>query len=171
LQRAGIRMLENDAVAIGSEDRTIWLAGLGDQLAFSPSWRRYGRPRRGIDDLAATLAKVPGDAGVVLLAHEPDIFPRVPERVALTLCGHTHGGQVRLFGHSPVVPSRYGNRYAYGHVREHTDLIVSGGLGCSIIPVRLGMPPEIVVVDIGEEAGVSHSAERDLSLPERRAHA
>jgi uncharacterized protein len=74
----------------------------------------------------------------------------VPARVALTLCGHTHGGQVRLFGHSPVVPSRYRNRYAYGLVREHADLIVSGGLGCSIVPVRFGVPPEIVVVELGE---------------------
>jgi predicted MPP superfamily phosphohydrolase len=74
----------------------------------------------------------------------------VPSRVALTLCGHTHGGQVRLFGYSPVVPSRFGNRYAYGHVVEkNRNLIVSAGLGCSILPVRFGSPPEIVVVDLG----------------------
>jgi uncharacterized protein len=70
----------------------------------------------------------------------------VPERVALMLSGHTHGGQVRAFGWSPMVPSRYGNRFAYGHVRERCDLIISGGLGCSIVPVRLGVPPEVVVV-------------------------
>ena len=87
---------------------------------------------------------------MILLAHEPDIFPRVPARVALTLSGHTHGGQVRLFGYSPVVPSRYGNRYAYGHIIEdNRHLIVSGGLGCSILPVRLGCPPEIVMVELG----------------------
>ena len=91
---------------------------------------------------------MPDGDPVILLAHEPDIMPRVPERVALVLSGHTHGGQVRLFGWSPVVPSRYGNRYAYGHVREQCDLIVSGGLGCSITPVRFGMPPEIVLVSI-----------------------
>jgi predicted MPP superfamily phosphohydrolase len=102
-----------------------------------------------MDDLPGTLAKVTDDAPVVLLAHEPDIFPRVPERVSLTLCGHTHGGQVRLFGYSPVVPSRYGNRYAYGHIVENgRHLIVSGGLGCAILPVRLGVPPEIVLVDV-----------------------
>jgi predicted MPP superfamily phosphohydrolase len=67
------------------------------------------------------------------------------------LSGHTHGGQVRLFGWSPVVPSGYGNRFAYGHVREQCDLIVSGGLGCSIIPVRLGVPPEIVLVNLSGE--------------------
>jgi predicted MPP superfamily phosphohydrolase len=69
--------------------------------------------------------------------------------VALTLSGHTHGGQVRLFGWSPVVPSRYGNRFAYGHVRAPCELIVSGGLGFSIAPIRFGMPPEIVHVTLG----------------------
>jgi predicted MPP superfamily phosphohydrolase len=91
-------------------------------------------------------------------AHEPDIAVRVPDRVALMLSGHTHGGQVRLFGWSPVVPSRYGNRFAYGHVRERCDLIVSGGLGCSsIIPVRLGVPPEIVLVTVRGRGGQGRS--------------
>jgi uncharacterized protein len=91
---------------------------------------------------------MPDGDPVILLAHEPDIMPQVPDRVALVLSGHTHGGQVRLFGWSPLVPSRFGNRYAYGHVREQCDLIVSGGLGCSIVPVRFGVPPEIVLVSI-----------------------
>ena len=95
------------------------------------------------------------DAPVILLAHEPDIAASVPERVALTLSGHTHGGQLRLFGWSPVVPSRYGNRFAYGHVRERCDLIVSGGLGCSIMPLRLGMPPEVVVVTLRGQGGTT----------------
>jgi predicted MPP superfamily phosphohydrolase len=87
------------------------------------------------------------------MAHEPDIFPKVPDRVALTLSGHTHGGQVRLFGWSPIVPSEFGNRYAYGHVIEDgRHLIVSGGLGCSILPVRFGVPPEIVIVELGADA-------------------
>ena len=52
------------------------------------------------------------------MAHEPDIFARMPDRVSLTVSGHTHGGQVRLFGISPIVPSDFGDRYAYGHIRE-----------------------------------------------------
>ena len=104
----------------------------------------------GTDDLAGTLARVSDEAPVILMAHEPDIFPGVPVRVALTVSGHTHGGQIRLFGYSPVVPSRYGNRFAYGHVVENNrHLIVSGGIGCSIMPVRFGVPPEILEIEVG----------------------
>jgi hypothetical protein len=145
-EAAGMPVLENRAVRIEGGPVPFWLLGLGDQIAF-PS---RGRGRVGVDDLPATLAQVTDDAPAILLAHEPDIFPLVPDRVALTLSGHTHGGQVRLFGYSPLVPSRYGNRFAYGHVREGgRDIVISGGLGCSILPVRLGVPPEITVIDLG----------------------
>jgi predicted MPP superfamily phosphohydrolase len=151
LEAVGIPVYENDATRLTAGGRAFWLAGLGDQLAYA--FARF-RPhhRIGVDDLGATLAKVTDDAPVILLAHEPDVAPRVPERVALQLSGHTHGGQVRLFGWSPVVPSRYGNRLAYGHARFNCDVIVSGGLGCSIMPFRLGMPPEIVLVTLGGHA-------------------
>jgi predicted MPP superfamily phosphohydrolase len=149
LETAGIPVYENDARRLTKDGHGFWLAGLGDQLAYAPA-RRFRRVRRvGVDDLGATLGKVTDDAPVVLLAHEPDIAMRVPERVALQLSGHTHGGQVRLFGWSPVVPSRYGNRLAYGHTRTNCDVIVSGGLGCSFVPFRLGVPPEIVLVTLG----------------------
>jgi uncharacterized protein len=146
---AGVRipLLENQAVLLGREGERFWLAGIGDQLA-----RPLGRGRfRGVDDLSGTLAQVTTDDPVILLAHEPDIFPRVPERVALTFAGHTHGGQIRLPLIWPAfVPSKYGTRYAYGHVVERDrHLIVSGGLGTSIIPARLGVPPEIVHVTLG----------------------
>jgi uncharacterized protein len=154
LEAVGIPVYENDAKRLSKDGRPFWLAGLGDQLAYLPA-RRFRPVRRiGVDDLAATLAKVTDDAPVVLLAHEPDIAMRVPERVALQLSGHTHGGQVRLFGWSPVVPSRYGNRLAYGHTRTNCDVVVSGGLGCSIMPFRLGVPPEIVQVTLGGKANV-----------------
>jgi uncharacterized protein len=173
LEDAGIPVLENDVRRLEKSGAAFWIAGLGDQLAFSVPRRdriRQGpagqdRARfRGVDDLPGTLAKVNDRAPIILLAHEPDIFPQVPGRVALTLSGHTHGGQIRLFGWSPVVPSRYGNRYAYGHINEPAvhaagiaasadaparHLVVSGGLGCSITPVRVGVPPEITVVELG----------------------
>ncbi len=147
LRGAGIPVLENDAVRLVKDGSPFWILGLGDQIAFLRTRSRV----KGVHDLPGTLAQVTDDAPAILLAHEPDIFVRVPDRVALTLSGHTHGGQVRILGYSPVVPSRYGNRFAYGHVVEGgRHLIVSGGLGTSKVPVRLGVPPEIVLVELGD---------------------
>ncbi|HET6839978.1 MAG TPA: metallophosphoesterase [Bradyrhizobium sp.] len=155
LEAVGIPVYENDATRLVKDKRPFWLAGLGDQLAYFPARRFRPITRMGVDDLAATLKKVTDDAPVVLLAHEPDIAMRVPARVALQLSGHTHGGQVRLFGWSPVVPSRYGSKFVYGHTRENCDVVVSGGLGCSIVPFRLGIPPEIVLVTLGRQSPVA----------------
>lgn len=148
LERAGIPVLENRAVKLVTAGGPLWLAGLGDQIAFLSKGR--GRAQ-GIDDLAGTMAQVANDgAPVIMMAHEPDVFARMPDRVTLTLAGHTHGGQVRLLGWAPIVPSRYGNRYAYGHVREEgRDLVVSGGIGTSQLPIRFGIPPEIVLIELG----------------------
>ena len=140
LRDAGVPVLANAAFLL-PHGAGVWLLGTDSALAF-------GRRRPGADNLAAALAPLRGsDAPAILLAHEPDIFPRVPARVALTLAGHTHGGQVRLLGHSAVVPSRYGNRYAYGLVEEAGHrMVVSGGLGCSMMPVRFGVPPELTLI-------------------------
>lgn len=142
-----IPVMENDAVLLGAPGRRFWLAGLGDQLAYRLGHRKF----RGVDDLSGTLGKITTADPVILLAHEPDIFPEVPARVALTLAGHTHGGQIRLPLVEPFwAPSSYGARFAYGHVVEQgRHMIVSGGLGTSIVPMRLGMPPEIVRVTLG----------------------
>lgn len=143
-----IPVLENEARKLKAPDGfEFWLAGLGDQLAQGNARRGY----QGVDDLPKTMRAIADDAPAILLAHEPDIFPQVSERIALTLCGHTHGGQVRFpFYGAAVVPSRYGQRYAYGHVVEaNRHLVVSGGLGCTFLPVRFGVPPEIVLVELG----------------------
>ena len=147
LNKVGIPAMQNDAVRLSWQGARFWLAGLGDQLA-----HRIGPSKFiGVDDLPDTLKRVDTDDPIILLAHEPDIFAKVPERVSLTLAGHTHGGQIRLPMVPPYwVPSRYGTRYVYGHIIEDgRHMIVSGGLGCSKIPMRLGVPPEIVRVELG----------------------
>ncbi len=155
LEQAGIPVYENDAVRLVKSGRPFWLAGLGDQAAFWPRlWKGGAPPFRadhyGVDDIEGTLLQVTDDAPVVLMAHEPDIFEKMPERVALTVCGHTHGGQVRVPGMPVYVPSKHGSRYIYGHIAERgRNLIVSSGLGCSGLPVRFGVPPEIVIVELG----------------------
>jgi predicted MPP superfamily phosphohydrolase len=157
LQAVGIPVYENNAVRLEKNGQPFWIAGLGDQWAFQglpgnddefAENNAFGYT--GVDDLPGTLRQVKDDAPIVLMAHEPDIFPKVPDRVSLTICGHTHGGQVRIFGYSPVVPSKFGTRYIYGHkVEGGRNLIVSGGLGCSSLPVRFGSPPEIVMIELG----------------------
>ncbi|MFT3730132.1 MAG: metallophosphoesterase [Hyphomicrobium sp.] len=163
LTAVGIPVYQNTAVRFEKDGRAFWIAGLGDQWAFRPTGddrdeivpaRLANLPYTGVDDLPATMAAIKDDAPVILMVHEPDIFPEISKRVSLTLAGHTHGGQVRIFGYAPVVPSIYGPRYAYGHIVEDgRHLIVSGGLGCSSLPVRFGSPPEIVIADLGGSDG------------------
>lgn len=141
-----IPVLENDVVPLGEPGNRFWLAGIGDQIAYRLGHGKF----RGVDDLPGTLARVRTDDPIILLVHEPDIFPRVPDNVALTLAGHTHGAQIRLpFVWPLFVPSAYGARYAYGHiVEERRHMVVSGGLGTSVVPLRLGVPPEIVQIEV-----------------------
>ena len=147
LDKVRLPVMENDAVLLGPPGGRFWLAGLGDQIAYWLGPSTF----EGVDDLPGTLARIRTDDPVILLAHEPDIFTEVPARVALTIAGHTHGGQIRL----PLVPlvwapSAYGARFAYGHIVEGgRHMVVSGGLGCSKVPLRLGVPPEIVRITLG----------------------
>jgi uncharacterized protein len=153
---AGVPVLENSALRLSKDGQPFWVAGLADQIAYKLGYREgHGMMFQGLDDLPGTLAQASDGAPVILLAHEPDIFAGLPDtpgkaQVALTLAGHTHGGQVRLFGWSPYIPSEFGSRYAYGRVVEdNRSIIVSAGLGTSGPPVRFGIPPEIVLVDLG----------------------
>lgn len=138
LEGAGLVVLENRAARVERGGRAFWVAGVADLWTRTP-------------DIAGSLAQVGGaDEPVIILTHNPDIFPDVPERVSLTLAGHTHGGQVNFpFVGRPVVPSRFGQRYAMGHVVEGgRHLYVSGGVGTSIIPVRFRVPPEVVILTL-----------------------
>ena len=147
LEAEGIPVYENHGVRLAKDGQPFWLLGLGDSVALLNG---RGRGFTGVDDLPKTLGVITDDAPALLMIHEPDSFVSVPKRVAATFAGHTHGGQVRLFGYSPIVPSQFGNRFAYGHIEEEgRHMFVSGGIGCSTLPVRLGVPPELVVVDLG----------------------
>jgi uncharacterized protein len=150
LEAVGLKVYENDAVRLTKDGHPFWIAGLGDQWAFYRRRGRNGERYLGVDDVPKLLAGITDDAPVIMMAHEPDVFADLPARVGLQLSGHTHGGQIQFFGYAPVVPSRFGRRYVYGHVVEQNrNLVVSGGLGCSGVPLRFGRPPEIVIVELG----------------------
>lgn len=151
LRGVGVHMIDNDRcwladgrlAAAPPAAPALLLAGLGD----------LGQDRT---DVAGAFAGVDPGVPRVLLTHRPDTAeltelagPGAP-RVDLMCCGHTHGGQVRLplLG-TPAIPSRYGQKYAGGLVRgPRFPVIVSRGVGLSILPVRLGVPPEIGVVTL-----------------------
>jgi uncharacterized protein len=135
LAGVGVHILDNAAVQAGP----LALGGIDDAYT-------------GHADLAAAARAMRGLAGArILLSHSPDPFPDLPRGIGLMLAGHTHCGQVRL----PLIGaistmSRYGERYACGLVRERGRiLIVSAGLGTSILPLRIGAPPDLWVLDLG----------------------
>lgn len=144
VEHAGIRVVEDTAVRVDTPAGPVWVAGVSDL---------WTRPH----DIRAALAAVPADAApVLLLTHNPDIFPDIPARVTLTLAGHTHGGQVRfpLLG-APIVPSMFRQRFAAGHVvEEGRHLFVATGIGTSIFPVRFRVPPAVNLLTVsGQLAG------------------
>lgn len=151
LTDAGIPTYRNQAIRLEKEGSPFWLAGLDDQMALLPG-KRYGRKRiLGIDNVEATLGQVTGDAPVIMLAHEPDAFRAMPDRVSLTLSGHTHGGQINLFGYRPWAASLGSRRFPAGYYNlDGRELIVSRGLGCSAVPVRFGSWPEILLLELGD---------------------
>ena len=137
LEQNGIKVLDDEVLQINARGVSLWLVGLADL---------WTRPQR----IEQAIAKVPEGQPVIALTHNPDIFPNVPERVPLLLAGHTHGGQVRLPLIGSVVESSvYGERYERGHVFENNHhLFVTTGIGTSIMPVRFGVTPEIVLLTL-----------------------
>lgn len=129
----GITVLENRGVTVPGT--RVWLAGLSDDFSSVP------------EPVEALRGAPEGDA-VVAITHSPDVFPRLPARFRVTFAGHTHGGQIRLPLVGPLfIPSRYGTRYAHGDfVEGGRHLYVSSGVGTSVLPLRLGVTPEVALV-------------------------
>ncbi|MBM9593444.1 metallophosphoesterase [Roseitranquillus sediminis] len=141
-EATGLPVLRNRATRLDVGDG-LWLVGLDSRRAL----HRPGRP--GFDDRTAAFRGVPVGAPSILLAHEPDVFAE-EDRPFLQVSGHTHGGQIAPLGWTPVVPSDHGARYAWGHIVEDgRHLVVSGGLGFTGLPLRVGRPPEITFIAIG----------------------
>jgi predicted MPP superfamily phosphohydrolase len=134
LEAKGINVLNNENVKLQISNREIYIAGVEDKMtAFLNIYE------------ALENTKSP----TILLTHTPDVFPKVPGDINLTLAGHTHGGQVRLplLG-ALIVPSDYGDKYSAGLIVEKgKKLLVTRGIGVSILPIRFNCTPEIVVIE------------------------
>jgi uncharacterized protein len=148
LGHAGFHVLENRAERLVTPSgRAVWVCGVADDESGHP------RPE-------AALAAVPAGEPVIVLTHSPDVFPRIADRVALTVAGHTHGGQVALPAlKERVIPSRFGDRYDRGVVAEAgRTMFVTAGVGTSRWPIRLGVPPEVAVLELLSSARPSAAA-------------
>jgi len=152
MRAVGVHMIDNDRLWLG-EDRvlhrdrpannTLAIVGLGDLSEDTIDVRR-------------AFAGVHADTPRLVLAHQPDTAElaqlRAPDapRMDLMLSGHTHGGQVRIpFIGTPIVPSDFGQKYAGGLVQGPAcPVLVSRGVGMSLLPVRVGVPPEIGLITL-----------------------
>lgn len=131
-EKVGVVMLEDASVMATLDGCEVSIVGIGD------AWE-------GDPDVTAAYAHVPAGAPVLALTHNPILLRDVPDRTALVLAGHTHGGQIAL----PLIgrpalwnEERWGA--TVGHIVEAgKHVFVTPGIGTSILPLRFGVPPEI----------------------------
>ncbi|MFP4344942.1 MAG: metallophosphoesterase [Anaerolineales bacterium] len=159
LEGEGITVLRDEGVEIAVEGISLSLVGVEDvgYTGFSglfgtdsfPTFRRHWEPAR--ERLAALLADLPQDAPRILLVHNPDFTEMLASGWAdLALCGHTHGGQVRLplLG-APFVPSCLGQTFVSGLVEgTYVPVYVSRGVGSISPAVRFNCRPEVTLLSL-----------------------
>jgi predicted MPP superfamily phosphohydrolase len=135
LARAGIRVLDNQAVQVGP----LAVGGLDDD------WTH----RADVPATMAALMRLKGPK--IVLSHSPDPFFDLPADVRLMVAGHTHCGQISLPFIGPLsTMSHHGRRYACGVIRERGKiLVVTAGLGTSGVPLRLGAVPDLWLIEVG----------------------
>lgn len=150
--RNGIRVLQTEIAIVQYNGKVLRLLGLKDHMRIK-TWDSFAAEAKKAIDQSVVKSDI------IVLEHSPDVLPiitgprSISPDIRLFLAGHTHGGQVWLpiLG-TPVVPSSYGQKYSYGHVRENNvDMFVTTGIGTSILPFRFMMPPEIAVLTLRYE--------------------
>ena len=150
LAEAGVTILRNDAVTLTRDGGSLVLLGVDD-----PSFATDYLTGDGAAVMAETLAALTTDAYTVLLSHRPELFDTYCRyEIDLVFSGHAHGGQFRLPFVGGLIAPNQGlfPKYDAGLFRQgNTSMVVSRGLGNSIIPIRIGNPPEIVVAELYRE--------------------
>ncbi|MDF2698676.1 MAG: metallophosphoesterase [Haloplasmataceae bacterium] len=139
MEKANIKVLENEIseVKINNHEQII-IAGVSDYI--------YGNP-----DLLKVSNELSPHQFTILVSHNPDIVGDIKTKdFNLVLSGHTHGGQITIFGlYAPNIPSKYGQKYRTGYIKTlNTQLIVSNGIGCIGLSMRFFARPQIVVIKL-----------------------
>ena len=148
LTDAGVTILENSSADITIGDEAITLIGIND-----PTFRMELVDDTMEQNIAHQLVNVipDNDNYKVLLAHRPEYFDVYAGNVDLVLSGHAHGGQFRIpFIGGLVAPGQgfFPEYYEGSYIEDNTEMIVSRGIGNSIIPFRINNKPEIIVAEL-----------------------
>ena len=147
MRALGVCVLEDESAELTRDGQSIRLIGLTD-IGFHP-----GTLEEKKDALRTALsALLPEDEFSVTLAHRPELMDVYTECGApLVLSGHAHGGQIRLPGIGGLIAPGQGlfPKYTEGKYEENgTTLVVSRGIGNSVLPLRVNDRPQIVVVQL-----------------------
>ncbi|MBK6751426.1 MAG: metallophosphoesterase [Acidobacteria bacterium] len=152
LTQNGIRVLQNELAIVQHNGKVLRILGLKDHMRIK-TWDSFAADAKRVIDQSSVKSDI------IVLEHSPDVLPIITGQrsispdIRLFLAGHTHGGQVWLpiLG-TPIVPSSYGQKYSYGHIRQdEVDMFVTTGVGTSILPFRFMMPPEVAVLTLQSE--------------------
>lgn len=139
LLQIGVKILDNQAVKLTKNGEHIWLVGVDD-------------PYLGRDRLNEALSQINDSAPRLLMAHAPNVFPlAVKSGIDLLMVGHTHGGQVRLPIVGAVIVPGQGlfPEWDYGLFSSgKTRMVITAGLGESVLPIRFNIRPEIVLITL-----------------------
>lgn len=148
MNNLGINVLENQAIEIQQNDALLNLIGVED-----PSFTN----EIGVEEGEILRTEISGlnynkDIYTILLSHRPELFDTyVSENINLIFSGHAHGGQIRIPFVGGIVAPNQGlfPKYTSGKYEENnTTMIVSRGIGNSIIPFRINNRPELIVVEL-----------------------
>lgn len=137
LRARGITVLDHERRTVAFENHAIDIVGVPDAHVVR-------------DEAKELIAGLRAERPTIVLAHDPAWFADVPAGPFLTLSGHTHGGQIKLPGigilrNSSLAPLHWSHGLV---VEEGRTLYVSAGLGTSLIPLRIGVPPEFAILDV-----------------------
>lgn len=141
MKRNNIKICDNKSYWLKLGKDSIKIGGVGDL------WED-------IQQLDNTTFDVEKSDFTILIYHAPDYFEEIStDLIDFTVSGHTHGGQVTLFGlWAPILPSKYGQKYRYGIIKkENMVSYVSSGVGTITPPLRFFCRPEIVLINLIKE--------------------
>lgn len=149
MEKSGITPLVNSSLTIEIEGKKLCICATDDLSHGDPAFSDVKEQCSGADY-------------VIFAPHSPDALEAAREETGdvfydLAICGHTHGGQISLFGIAPYTSSlygvRYGNLYLTGEIEEDdgVQIIVSNGVGTTWLPVRMGAPAQYHIITLRRE--------------------